>query len=269
MKKKIEAELISLAHKILQLKDSTTLPELQEHAQNLYEKLTILNFTETHFSGAQPTIGKVKAIVEESLEVQETNVVPNPEPILALEQEEKKEEKKAIIPILSLEEKEEEKTEKNTTPEAIDALTALQQDLTKGQEIEVAQKPEIIIEEVNARVADDLFIPVSEVENNKSRIEATVTTSESLEEEQTKSINDELKKGIHIGLNDRLAFIKHLFDGSSTDYNRVLSQLNTLHSKSGAREFIKTMVKPDYNEWEGKTVHEDRFMELIFRKYEF
>ena len=88
-------------------------------------------------------------------------------------------------------------------------------------------------------------------------------------EEKPKSLNDQLKKGINIGLNDRLAFIKHLFDGSSTDYNRVLSQLNTLNSKSGARQFIKNMVKPDYNNWQGKEEYEERFMEIVTNKYEF
>ena len=64
MKKEIEADLISIAHRILQLKDHTTLPELQEEARQLYEKLAILNFAETHFKGPQPTIGQVYAAVE-------------------------------------------------------------------------------------------------------------------------------------------------------------------------------------------------------------
>ena len=33
-----------------------------------------------------------------------------------------------------------------------------------------------------------------------------------------KSLNDKLKRGVTIGLNDKIAFIKHLFDGKSEDY---------------------------------------------------
>ena len=57
MKKKLEAELISIAHRILQLKDRSTLPQLQEEARQLYEKLSVLNFAESYFAGIQPTIG--------------------------------------------------------------------------------------------------------------------------------------------------------------------------------------------------------------------
>ena len=45
------------------------------------------------------------------------------------------------------------------------------------------------------------------------------------------SLNDQLKtQGFQIGLNDRLAFVKNLFENSNEDYDRVLSQLSTLGS---------------------------------------
>ncbi len=45
------------------------------------------------------------------------------------------------------------------------------------------------------------------------------------EKDRPRSLNDRLKKGINIGLNERLSFIRHLFDGNTADYNRVISQL--------------------------------------------
>ena len=42
-----------------------------------------------------------------------------------------------------------------------------------------------------------------------------------------KSLNDKFLGDIKIGLNDRIAFVKHLFDESQEDFNRVISQLNT------------------------------------------
>ncbi|WP_027394670.1 hypothetical protein [Aquimarina latercula] len=267
MKKKLEAELISIAHRILQLKDRSTLPQLQEEARLLYEKLSVLNFAESHFADIQPTIGSIN----EALEVTDTSDTHTedvsdeikPKPIVSLDQE--IETNEVAETMFSLEDKVAE-----SIPEVIEE-----------------QKPEIVIEKINEKVTEDLFVPapkfteenvsLSEPVYEKNDMEEIGSVPQSMPilekmndvEEKPKSLNDQLKRGINIGLNDRLAFIKHLFDGSSTDYNRVLSQLNTLNSKSGAKQFIKNMVKPDYNNWQGKEEYEERFMEIVTNKYEF
>ena len=83
-----------------------------------------------------------------------------------------------------------------------------------------------------------------------------------------KSLNDQLKVGgFNIGLNDKIAFIKHLFNGKSEDYDRVLSQLNTSVSFEDAKHFIDNMVKPDYTNWADKEEFEERFMEIIEAKF--
>ena len=68
-------------------------------------------------------------------------------------------------------------------------------------------------------------------------------------------------------MNNRLAFVKHLFDGSTEDYNRVLSQLNTIDTEERSIAFIDNMVKPDYKNWEGKEEYVDRFMDFIERRF--
>ncbi|MDB2701578.1 hypothetical protein OAP99_01475 [Flavobacteriaceae bacterium] len=78
-----------------------------------------------------------------------------------------------------------------------------------------------------------------------------------------KNLNDFLGKGIQIGLNDRLAFIKNLFEGSAEDYQRVLSQVQTYSDWEEAQLFIQEMIKPDYNNWEGKEEFETRFLKCI------
>lgn len=83
-----------------------------------------------------------------------------------------------------------------------------------------------------------------------------------------KSLNDRLvNKELKVDLNSKLGFIKHLFHGSTEDYNRVLSQLSTIDSHERSISFIKNMVKPDYDHWEGKEEYEIRFMELIERRF--
>lgn len=273
MKKKLEAELISIAHRILKLTDRSTLPQLQEEAKQLYEKLTILNFTEKHFSGPQPTIGQVLSALEKEETVNGVFLKKEEHP------------KPVIEPVVSLDKMPETETVLEPLPEVKEEIK--EEPVNKEQ-----TKPEIVIEEINEKVSEDLFVPKSTPEPEKVESSQPISSKETYhkndfeeitagfdkmpvfekvsdQDDKPKSINDRLKKDISIGLNDRLAFIKHLFNGSSTDYNRVLSQLNTLNSKSGARQFIKNMVKPDYKNWEGKEEFEERFMEIVTSKYEF
>lgn len=66
MKKKLEAELISIAHRILKLKNRAELDQLQQETLKLYEKISVLRFVEDNFSDIKPTIGHASA--EETLE---------------------------------------------------------------------------------------------------------------------------------------------------------------------------------------------------------
>ncbi|MCL6274167.1 hypothetical protein M3P19_09105 [Muricauda sp. 2012CJ35-5] len=82
-----------------------------------------------------------------------------------------------------------------------------------------------------------------------------------------KSLNDTFVKEYQVGLNDKLAFVKHLFNNNTEDYQRVLSQLNTIDTEERSISFITNMVKPEYNNWEGKEDYESRFMALIERRF--
>ena len=48
MKKELEKELMSLAHRVLRRKDKADTKELKELALTLFEKLSLLQFAETH-----------------------------------------------------------------------------------------------------------------------------------------------------------------------------------------------------------------------------
>jgi hypothetical protein len=75
MKKKLEADLISIAHRILQLKNKSDINQLYLETQQLYEKLAILRFVEEHFGEAKPTIGQAE-VVEKVEEFFENTTVP-------------------------------------------------------------------------------------------------------------------------------------------------------------------------------------------------
>jgi len=114
-----------------------------------------------------------------------------------------------------------------------------------------------------ADVFSEFMQPADLMKNEKEILEGDTTVKESV----PKSLNDKLSKEIKVGLNDRLGFVKHLFNGSTEDYNRVLSQLNTIDTEERSLAFIENMVKPDYNQWEGKEDYATRFLDLISRKF--
>lgn len=113
------------------------------------------------------------------------------------------------------------------------------------------------IEDLFATIANPVFIKKEEyIKENTSLAPLTGTPSD-------KNLNDILGKGIQIGLNDRIAFINNLFDQNEEDFQRVISQVQTLGSWEEAQNFIEQMIKPDYEYWEGKEEFETRFLKCL------
>jgi len=84
---------------------------------------------------------------------------------------------------------------------------------------------------------------------------------------ESTSLNDRFaQKVLKFGLNDRIGFVKALFEGNQEDFNRVVSQLNTLHSLSEAHEFIETYVAPEYK-WDQQEEMAERFMTAVATKF--
>ena len=96
---------------------------------------------------------------------------------------------------------------------------------------------------------------------------AFVQNTSEITENKVFSLNDKLIGGVKIGLNDKIGFVKHLFDGSDEDFTRVISQLNTFNTYQEAIDFIENFVKPDYNNWENKDDYASRFFGILERSY--
>lgn len=60
MKRVLEDELISLAERILKLKNRADIHQLKREAAILYEKLSILAFAELHFGGLKSDVSKTE-----------------------------------------------------------------------------------------------------------------------------------------------------------------------------------------------------------------
>ena len=304
MKKRLEADLISIAHRILQLKNKSDINQLYLESQKLYEKLALLRFVDEHFGDSKPTIGQVA--IEEKIEaafeaienevptaitieeIQTPEIEATPEFILEEEEEEQEAITEMEEPIFeesedleTLDEDEEDEDEEETETPFIPAFELEEKE--EEELIEEAPKQEAVqisFEElIGGDFSEDLFIKVESnafetpIDEEPEEVIETVSISldemELPEEETSKSVslNEKLAKGISIDLNDRIAFTKHLFGNDPEDYNRVLNQLITFNTFYETRDFIRDMVKPDYNNWEGKEEYEERFMEIIEKKF--
>jgi hypothetical protein len=305
MKKRLEAELISIAHRVLKLKNKSEVDQLYLESKKLYETLTILKFYGDNFDQVKATLSEKDleeklaiSLDEEVVEVKSEPIVEVSEPIIeekTLEvEEEKVEVKEEVISeveeaIIEIPEKE---IVEEITPEVIAdaeiaevvakeeiAPEAIEQkveetpksdfELTFDSKLNDDEKPkaktsEIIFDDfLGSNYADPVFVKPEDLAIEK---EIEKKEKEKTEAKSVASI-DKNTKGITIGLNDRVAFMKHLFGNSSEDYNRVLSQLITFDTYQEAQTFIADMVKPDYNDWKGKEDYEVRFMEIVEKKF--
>ena len=111
--------------------------------------------------------------------------------------------------------------------------------------------------------------PLSKVSEEPIFVEKKVEkNSEESKKKLKKNINDKFMKGLHVDLNDRLAFIKHLFLDNKTEYQRVISQITTFSNIEEVKNFIQSMIKPEYDNWKGKEDYEKRFIEVLSKLFE-
>ncbi|OXB23572.1 hypothetical protein B0A80_10095 [Flavobacterium tructae] len=376
MKKKLEADLISIAHRILKLKNKSDINQLYLETQKLYEKLAVLKFVDENFDTLKPTIGhseihseieavfeKEEAIptevqtetpiiveeiaTEETLEpeiaeeitaepAEESDPDPetpeeaigepsediNPEPEIFAEVTTEIPEETAAEPIVEtiaepiaeiaaepiVEKMEEPISETTKEPETIAELsfTTISDskpipafipafELDKSEEVQEEKKPKkeepkaespskpepvhISFEEIlGVNYADAHFVkvdsfeavspaPTPSINEFKEQKAVETTVLETPAEPKAATLNEKLVKGFHIDLNDRIAFTKNLFGNSSEDYSRVLNQLLTFDTYGEAKEFIEDMVKPDYNNWDGKDDYAERFLGIVEKKF--
>ena len=238
MHKKLEAELVSIAHSILQMKNRDDITALHKKAQKLQEQLAVSMFVDDYLE----TTPNAKESREELIEKIE-KVVDKPVEVVAIVEEVNVEQK--IVALEDEEVVEEEKTEVilNLVPEK------------EVVEVKEIKKQLSFEEELKGTVSVDVTADLFQKSETKTKPKTKASLNDTLNQEN-----------IQVGLNDRIAFVKHLFNHSQADFNRVLSQLNSFKTEKEAHNFIKKMVKPDYD-WSGKEEYEERFLDLVERKF--
>ena len=244
MKKKLESDLMSIAHRILKLKGKEDVLKMHKVVEELYEKLCVLKFAHENFEGDIPTMGNNSSFFD-MLDVAFNNKISD-----NIEVEDKV--------YINLDEVEDDGIMEPVMEKIKDMVAQMPPESQKVDKIfeEAIPKKKYHKNDLEEITADFKETPEFEpIEEAEVRLNLK------------KSLNDKLKGGLSIGLNDKLAFIKHLFNGSNEDYDRVLSQLNTSSSFNEASNFVNNMVKPDYNNWTDKEEYESRFMLIIEAKF--
>jgi len=330
MKKRLEAELISIAHRVLKLKNKSEVDQLYLETQKLYETLAVLKFYGDNYDQVKATVAQedleeklvasleVKSADENLKQVQidkveEVQINKVVEPIVAEEKEEvvaeveevEEVEVQEIVAAAEESEVQEEAVadepvaEEVEEPVIVGEITVEDEDeveeeipvieakddldfepifeLASEEETEVeqpkaeepkAKQNQISFEDLlGHNYSEPVFVKPNDVTASVPKKEIVEEKIEVVVDEKVSILNEKLAQGINIGLNDRVGFVKYLFNGSSEDFNRVLSQLNTFDTYSDAKNFIDEMVKPDYNNWKGQDDFEERFMELVERKF--
>lgn len=245
MKKKLESELVSIAHRILKLKGKDDVIKMHAEVSALYEKLSVLKFAHENVEGDLPSIGNDSSFFGMLDQAFNNKVSDNIEV-----------EDKIYINLDDVEEDEIAEPLMETIKDMVAQMPqeTLQVDAVFEEAIPKQKVHKNNLEELTSGFEImPVFEPISK--NGKSN--------------EKKSLNDTVKSGgLNIGLNDKIAFIKHLFNGKSKDYDRVISQLNTSISFSDAKRFIEDIVKPDYNDWAEKEEFEERFVQIVESKFQ-
>ena len=256
MKKKLESELISIAHRVLKLTGREDLNKMQDEVALLYQKISILKFLQTHFNGEIPEEVATDASFFNALEGAFNN---------------------KVLDTVEIDEKAYVNTDNQYSEPLMEPATEKIKDIV-AQMPQEAAPVDALVDDVNSSdvVEENLSelspsfgqLPIFEPLDSDSEHEETLAMDDSLTAIKKTSLDEKLKKtGFQIGLNDRLAFVNHLFQNNNEDYDRVISQLNTMDSFEEISDFIQNIIKPDYNNWEDKGDYETRFLEILQQKF--
>ena len=242
MKKKLFTDLKILAQEILSLDEPEEVSQLREKTQAIYDQLIIINYLNEN---PEPT-DETEVIIEQFSKETELDKVDDATNSSFVFEEEKQDDTL----------KAEDKTESN---------------------YEEAVENEVIVEEQPID-SEDLFVPtfdsIKDDFSQKEEFKDTISLDETEKLFATKkepakqiSLNDKLlNNSIQVGLNDRIAFVNHLFNFSQLEFNKVLSTLNDIENETEAKSYIQNTLKTKYN-WTGKEEIEERFVLLVERKF--
>jgi hypothetical protein len=227
MKRKIREELVRMSEEILADRELKKLSQLYQRSRELYEKIAVLKFIEDNLDNLQVDVSKSE--IGARFETMASAVLAE----------------NTKVP-------ETNPHQEDIITPGIDTIKHMVSEMTDDEALD-----EVLIRLLNKRGIATNF----RKENADSTGGSTTLAS-------PKSINDAVGyQQISVGLNDRLAFVKHLFEENADAYTATISKLNGMETLAQSESYLQTYIKPNYNNWAGKEEYEARLMALIARRF--
>ena len=177
MKKRLEAELISIAHRVLKLKNKSEIDQLYHETQKLYEALTVLKFYGDNYEQVKSDISNED--IEEKIEsfVENKTVVATPKVVveeIASEVEEQKEEIAAEVEqvveqeiVAASEETEVQEEAVEEEPVIVGEITLEEEDEIEEEEVPVGEAKSDLDFEPIFELAAETPVETAEIEEPK------------------------------------------------------------------------------------------------------
>lgn len=199
MKKRLEAELISIAHRILKLKNKSEVDQLYKETQKLYETLSVLKFYQDNFEAVKSDVPK--EVLEEKLTQAPATETPKEEVSVTKENSGDSEEAKQVTePVAAVEPEVEPEPEVKEEAEEDPSESELEEQIVVSEEPEPTVEAELEEEpaqeeEIIAEIRPS-FEPIFELE------------AEELPAEISFEVQPEEKLEDHIGNYTEPVFVK-------------------------------------------------------------
>jgi hypothetical protein len=239
------------------------LDSLKEHTRSLYDALVVLRheLSSTHNSDDSPAVEDDQDFQQDTPGDDTPLFEPSTEKI------------KDIVAQMPPETQQVDELFQGITdgsPEAHEALSHYQEEIefeAVNPETEVEVSLALEVSEVSeADSFDDVTAETVMAQADVSGLKNDPARDLNSKVQKPRSVNDQWGH-FSVGLNDRTAFVQHLFLGDVEGFNRVLSQINTFETLEEVTDFLEHQVKPEYNNWEAKDAVVDRLMRLVQQRF--
>ena len=228
MKRKLKEELVKLCTEIITSNETTDIPQLYETAKELYEKLAVMKYIEEKLSDIE--IDVTKNVLAAKFEMM-ANAVIN---------------ENRLVP-------ENNPHEEDIITPGIETIKDMVSEMPTSEEVE--------------KIFTEFVAKTEKIKKDKEWLRPEAENKNG-NDNQVKSLNDVFSpKELRFALNDRLAFIKHLFEGNAEHFDKAVAHLNTIDTEERSMAFINNLIKPEYNHWEEKVDYEKRFVAQIKKRF--
>lgn len=269
MKKKLQIEIKQLATQLIALEADFNTVETKTTVSKILEKLSVLAYFEGQIIGE---LADAKNVSLDSKSFREEHWFKEPEPLPQSSHQDELvepliEKIKDLVAQMPAESQQIDEILEEVLPKKQYIKNDLEEFASNYQETPTFERKTMDEPKTIATLEVKEPAKGGDIPEASERLVEDLGISKKPLDEKPKSLNDTINSGLSIGLNDRLAFIKNLFDGNAEDYTRVLSQINSMQNFEEADLFISGTVKPDYNEWLNKDEFEERFMTLVEKRF--